>query len=320
MSGVLIIGATTPIGRALVRQISSRQPDCTIIAVGRETSGFSSMWPPGIEYHSVDIRRQRRLRRLLFGRVKEAGIDSVIHLAMHRRARDFGRSVRRLNVEATRALLEMCRAHPTINHFVLRSYAEVYDVNAELPSLICEDHPLNLSPKAPQWVRDRVEADLLACTSMGVSPLGIAVLRCAECIAPRVGSQLYDYLTGRVCLRPLGYDPMMNLISVADIVEALYAAWSTKKSGVFCVPGHDTMPLSEVIRYAGRADVPLPGPSLKPLYYLRSLAVGSDFRYDLNQWRLHFSGVLDGRKTKQELGYVPANPISWLQISTGNFG
>ena len=57
-------------------------------------------------------------------------------------------------------------------------------------------------------VRDvhRVEADLAVCACIGRSPLVVTVLRCAECFAPSSGSQLWDYLQSRVCLRPMGYD------------------------------------------------------------------------------------------------------------------
>jgi UDP-glucose 4-epimerase len=81
--------------------------------------------------------------------------------------------VHALNVDATRALLQLCERHPTIKRFVLKSYAEVYAVQHDLPVLIAEDHPLNLHPNAPQYVRDRVEADLHACVRMGLGEGGL---------------------------------------------------------------------------------------------------------------------------------------------------
>ena len=74
----------------------------------------------------------------------------------------------------------------------MRSCVEVYQVQRDLPALISEEHPLNMNEGAPQWVRDRVEADVTACTRMGLASFDILVLRMAEILAPGTGSQ---YLT-----------------------------------------------------------------------------------------------------------------------------
>ncbi|MCA9637082.1 MAG: hypothetical protein KC420_13740, partial [Myxococcales bacterium] len=187
----------------------------------------------------------------------------------------------------------------------------VYTIVGDKPSIIDEEHPLNLTPAAPQWIRDRVEADLTVCTYIGLSRLRIAVLRCAECLAPKTGSQIYDYLQSQVCLRPLGFDPMLNLISLADAARAQALALRSDEQGIFNIPGADTLPLSRVIARSGRIAVPMPEPLLGPLYRLRSATIGTDFRYDLNHWRFHFSGVLDGRRAAARLGYRPEAPLVW---------
>jgi UDP-glucose 4-epimerase len=141
--------------------------------------------------------------------------------------------------------------------------------------------------------------------------LPIAVLRCAEIIAAGTGSQLWDYLQSRVCFRPLGFDPMLNVLSLADAVAAFEAALRSTAIGVFNIPGHDTLPLSYAIEESGRADIPVPGPLMAPLYGLRRLVAGFDFRYDLNLRRFHFGGVLDGTRARETLGYVPRTPVTW---------
>lgn len=82
-------------------------------------------------------------------------------------------------------------------------------------------------------------------------------------------------------------------------------------------PGHaefagaDTLPLSRLIERVERVDVPLPGPVLGPLYVARALTRGTDFRYDLNRWRFHFSALPDGAHARAALGYEPVHPIDW---------
>ena len=235
----------------------------------------------------------------------------VVHTAMSRSAMAEGGGVHALNVESTRALLQLCERHPTIRRFVLKSYAEVYAVQHDLPVLIGEEHPMNLHPNAPQYVRDRVEADLHACVRMGLSPLQIVVLRCTEALSPGTGSQLFDYLESPVCLRPAGFDPMINVASLKDIVGAMHLAAVHTAQGVFNVPGYDTLPLSMAIRKWGRVGIALPSSWLTPLYRWRRRLRGHDFRYGMNRRRFHYSGVLDGRRAREVLGYVPQVGVDW---------
>jgi nucleoside-diphosphate-sugar epimerase len=222
--------------------------------------------------------------------------------------------VHQLNVDATRELLRLIDRHPTIRQFVVRSYAEVYSASSRQPDILDEDQPLNLDPRAPQWIRDRVEADLVVCTRMGLAPYRIAVLRCAECLAPECGSQLHDYLSSDLCLSPLGFDPMINLATITDIARALVTAARVGAQGVFNIPGADTLPLSEVIAAAGRREVLVPGPLLAPLYRWRQRALGADFHYGLNASRFHINAILDGRRAASVLKYTPTTPLDWTRL------
>lgn len=304
---VLVTGATTPLGVALVEHLVAQPWVEHVLAIAREPAGpFASS---RVTYASCDLTRARTLHDLLWGPGRRLGIDTVIHGALHRSARDRGTRIRAENVGITRQLLAALERHPTIRRLVLRSGAEVYALRDTEPNLLDEDAPLELDPAAPQWVRDRVEADLTTCARMCSAGTAIAVARCAEVLAPASGSQLWDYLQTRVCLRPLGFDPMINLLSVADHARALALVARSSAVGVFNIPGADTLPLSRIVTLAGRLGVPLPGPLLHPLYQLRTWTIGLEFRYDLNLRRFHFGGVLDGTRAQQVLGYRPRHPI-----------
>ena len=314
--GVMVTGATTPLGSALIRRLLLEPHIEKILAIGAEKqpAELAPLLGERVHYMAVDLTRERSLRGLLFGEAARLSIDTVLHTATHRWARDHGKKIHHLNVEATRQLLQLCEQHPTIKRFIYRGFSEVYDIAAQLPVLIKEDHALELSPKAPQWVRDRVAADLMVCTRMGMSPLQIIVLRCAECVAAQTGSQIYDYLSSRVCLQPLGYDPILNLLSLPDLTEALWLALSSPSQGIFNIPGADTLPLSAIVRKAERLRIALPGPLVDSLYRARSLVRKKDFRYDLNRERFHLSAVLDGSRAAKILRYQPRHPINWTRI------
>lgn len=315
MSRYLLTGATTPIGQALVRRLLQEKDTELIFAVGAEPYRPRAIEVDGrVRYVRVDLTRERSIRQLLFGDCARERVEVVVDMAFHRSARAVGARARALNVLETRRLLALSEEHPSIRRFVFRSFAEVHDVSAALPALVDERHPLNLRPDAPQWVRDRVEADLTVCTRMGMSELSIAVLRCAECLAPRTGSQLHDYLGSRVCFRPMGYDPVVNLISEDDIAEALTLAARSEAQGIFTIPGATTLPLSQIIRRFGRTQIPVPGPAMSPLYRARRAVLRSDFDYSLNRGRLHFAVVPSGARAEKVLGYTPRVTVTFPRV------
>ena len=313
MMSVLVTGATTPIGERLVRSLLADTRIDHVLAVGRqrEEDALAFSRTTRLTYFQVDLRKSRRVQELLFGPARDLGVECVVHLSEHRSSYAQGARAYAQNVEAVRSILELSDRHPTIRRLVLKSDAVVYKVSLDLPVLVTEDHPLALDAGEPQFVRDRVEADLTACARMGLADCEIVVLRCAEALAPGTGSQLYDYLAAPVALRPAGFDPMVNVATIADIVHALELATYGSGEGVFNVPGFDTLPLSITMQRWGTANVPMPGVLIRRLYTLRHWATGSDFSYGINRKRMHYGLVLDGTRAKSVLGYAPRHPVDW---------
>jgi len=306
---VMVTGATAPLGTALVQALLGTAGVELVLAVGRECDPTLPS-DPRLRYRTVDLTRRRALHALVWGEARTLGVEVVVHGIQHRRVHDQGAPIHAQNVEVTRELVLACTAHPTIRRLVYRSFAEIYAVHHGTSSILDEEAPLDFDPRSTQWVRDRVEADLTVCAHLG-GALSIAVLRCAEIFAPDAGSQLWDYLQSRICLRPLGFDPMVNVLSLDDAVAAFAAALRGSATGVFNIPGCDTLPLSRAIAESRRADVPVPGPLLAPLYGLRHSTTGFEFRYDMNIQRFHFIGVLDGARARAALGYVPRTHVAW---------
>ncbi|MFT7518401.1 MAG: UDP-glucose 4-epimerase [Kiritimatiellia bacterium] len=313
MIAVLVTGVATPLGERLVRSLLADTRVRHVLAVSEvpRRDALTILDNPRLTYLQVDLTSTRKVHRLVFGPARNLGVEVVVHLAQHRDYHARGRRAHKLNVESLRSILDLAERHPTIRRVVVKSHAEVYRVSLDLPVLVSEDHPLNLSPRAPQYVRDRVEADLSACTRMGLSNAEIVVLRCAESLAPGTGSQLFDLLDAPLALRPAGFDPMVNVATIADIVQALERALHGSGEGVFNIPGCDTLPLAECFRKWGTRHMPMPGGLIRPLYKLRHRLVGSDFSYGMNRRRMHYGLVLDGTRAKNVLGYEPNNPVDW---------
>ncbi len=306
---VMVTGASATLGMALVESLLAAADVDLVLAVHRPSESTHAPHPKLVTY-TTDLARPRALRDLVWGPVRRAGIDAVVHGIHHRRSADTGPAIHAQNVESTRELVLACADHPTIRRFVYRSFAEIYALRHGTSDLVDEDSPLDFDPLAPQWIRDRVEADLTVCARLA-GPPAISVLRCAEIVAPGTGSQLWDYLQSRVCFRPLGFDPMLNVLGVEDATRAIELALRSDATGIFNIPGHDTLPLSAAIAESGRVDIPVPGPLMSPLYGLRRVVAGFDFRYDMNLRRFHFGGVLDGTRAAEVLGYTPRTSVRW---------
>lgn len=319
MTGVLVTGATTSLGVALVRALLDDPRTTAVLATAREPlpAVFERFRDARLRYERADLTHERQLHDLMFGTARALGIEVVAHTALHRMPWPSGNQTHALDVEATHSLLLTAERQPSVKRFVFRSSSSVYRIDPHRATVLDEDAALELSPDSPQPVRDRVEADLTVCTRMGLSRLGIVVLRLAEILADGVGSQLQDYLQSKLCLRPLGFNPMLNVLSLEDAAEALKRAVFADGSGVYNIPGADTLPLSVAIKLAGKRALPLPGPLLAPLYRVRASALGMEFRYDLAYRSFHFSAVLDGARAREELGYVPRHPVAWSERPNG---
>jgi UDP-glucose 4-epimerase len=304
----MVTGATAPLGAALVERLLAEPDVELVLAVGRHLERAHDA--PRLVHVTADLTHSREVHDLIRGAARDHAIDTVVHAAQHRNPHDGGPRVHAQNVESVRSLVLACAGHAAIRRFVYRSFADVYAHGHATTTLIDEDAALELDPAAPQWLRDRVEADLTVCAQRG-GRLQITVLRCAELLVPAAGSQLWDYLSSRVCLRPAGFDPIINVLGLDDAVSAFVAAARSSTGGVFNVRGADTLPLSRAIEESGRADVPVPGFLMTPLYKLRRAVTGFEFRYDLNVRRFHFGGMLDGSRASRELGYVPQAHTRW---------
>jgi UDP-glucose 4-epimerase len=270
--------------------------------------------PAKLHYAQADFSSYRSLREVLSSRALQ-DVDTIVHVLQEseRVSRDHHVSP---SAEGTRALLLLAQEHSSVRRFVLRSFASLYRLDNREPVFIDENHALDLE-HVPVSLRACAEADFVACEKFGNSELQTIVLRCAELLTPGGHNPLYDYLSSRVCLRPLGYDPMLNVLSPEDLACALRRAASSTATGVFNIPGYDTLPLSELTAAARRISVPVPGPALSPLYALRRAFTGLRFQYSTDETRFHYGAVLDGSKARQLLGYVPEHSVDFEHLFAG---
>ena len=258
----------------------------------------------------ADFSSYRSLRDLLSSQALR-DVDTIVHVLSEEG--DARAAI------ATRELLQLAEEQPGMQRFVLRSVARLYRTDSREPALIDEQHALDWA-RIPRALWAAAEADFTVCERIGSSRLQLLVLRCADVLSPLRDGALHAYLSSRVCLRPLGYDPMLNVLSLEDLARALSLAAVSGGSGIYNIPGRDTLPLSELIRAARRIDAPVPGPLLGPLYALRARLTRRRFDYLNDRVLFHYGAVVDGSKARRLLGYQPTSPISFDQLFAAETG
>ena len=104
MSRFLITGGTTTVGRALVTRLLADPDVERVLVVGREAQRPSLQVDARLIHLRYDLSRERSVRSLVFGPVRDEGITSIVHMATHRGVVE-GERAHALHVQGTRRIL-----------------------------------------------------------------------------------------------------------------------------------------------------------------------------------------------------------------------
>ena len=309
---VLITGVTSTLGRQVANQLYFDNKTGTIIgtAINERPYYFDDFNPKKFIYKQTDILKGRQLQNLFLSEdFKLSNIDTVIHLAFYNRLEEYTEESHKLNVEGTKNLLDLCVENPLIKKFIFKSSHIVYKIMSENPVLLDEEADLNFSNKADTWVRDRVDADMICQSRMEMKHIAIVILRPTNIVGRNIHGTLNAYFDSPLCIKPMGYNPMINLIHVRDVVNAIQLCVHKNVRGIFNLSGMETAPLSEFIRLNNARKLNLPGPLISPVNgVLRRLGITRHY-YKVEADLMHYSSLLDDAKARQFLGWEPKNHI-----------
>jgi UDP-glucose 4-epimerase len=102
----------------------------------------------------------------------------------------------------------------------------------------------------------------------------------------------------------LGFDPMVQLVHVQDVAEAIAIALQPGHRGIYNIVGPGEVPLSAVLDELGRRPRLIPHPMAKPL-------LGLAFRLGISSFPvqeldfIRYVCMVDGRRAAAELGFRP---------------
>ena len=225
---ILVTGASGPLGRQLVEQLYFDKGVNFVLATasGPRPYFFEEFSSERFAYTQINLTKGREVSNLFHGALfRDQNIDTVIHLAFKTQPNesDADRS-HKLNIDSTRMLIDHATQSESVKKFIFRSSHQVYRLTSQSSVFLKEESDLNFEASANQWIRDRVDADMLCRAHMGGPNLDIVVLRLSNLMGMNVRSQLYWLLHGAAAHTPMGYNPMMNLLHTKDAVRAFQLA------------------------------------------------------------------------------------------------
>lgn len=294
---VVITGISGRLGRIVARRLH-HEADVQIVGLDRRPMRGR---PKDIEHHLVDLRSKQA--RDIF---RAGDVDALIHLGVMHDPRARPAELYSWNITGTTKLLEYCQAY-RVPKVVLVSSSDVYGPRPDNPQFLTEDAPLLAAQRFPQ-MRDLVEVDHLVSTFLWrAREIETVILRPVH-ILGAVHNAPSNYL--RIARPPvlLGFDPMVQLIHVEDVADAIALALAPGRRGIYNLVGPGEVPLSVVLRELGREPLPIPHPVARPLL---SLA----FRLGLSSFPvaeldfIRYVCMVDGRRAAAELGFRPGRTL-----------
>jgi len=204
----------------------------------------------GLDFIQADLRSPQMVELL-----REEAVSTLCHLTFVESARpneaDFD-----LNVLGAMKLLGAC-AEAGVRKVVLKSSMAVYGAHPSNSAFLKEEHPLKGS-LAYGYTRDMVEIEAF-CNGFRrqVPEMAQTILRFPSIVGPTADTPMTRFLQEPLTPILLGFDPMMQVIHEEDVVEALVYATVNGQPGVYNVAAEGVLPLSKLMRLAGKMTVPV---------------------------------------------------------------
>jgi len=180
---------------------------------------------------------------------------------------------------------------------VVLSSTAVYGVSEASPILRIEADELDPLPRKAgdehgHWIAGLRERE------SGYRELGhetgwrVLSLRAAAVVGGPIRSEIADYLDAAMPVRVAGFDPPIQVLHYADLLDAIERGTIEDVEGTLNVVGRGVVLLSRLVALCGRVALPLPEMLAR---WLVPAALGSDAL----KWRC----VADGRRAEQVLGF-----------------
>ena len=288
---VVITGIAGRLGQALARRLHR---DWEVIGVDRRSM---DTLPKDIEFHKVDIRRRKTEDIFRTHRV-----DALVHLNIMHDPRRSAEESYEFNILGTQKMLHLCQQH-NVGKVVILSSANVYGPAASNNQFLTEEAPL-MGSQSYGEIRDLIAVDMYASSFFWRHPeIETVILRPVHIIG-EVRNAPSNYLRLQTLPTLLGYDPMIQIVHIEDVVQSMVKALRPGIRGIYNIAGPGELPLSEIIRALGRRKLPVPEPVARALFGAMWKARLTSFPTQ-EMDHIKYVCMVDDSRARASLGYAP---------------
>lgn len=294
---VVITGISGRLGRLLARRLHR---DGRYHVVGIDRRHFHGK-PKDIEHFQVDLR-SKKARDV----IRHGGVSALVHMGVMHNPRQSEEEHHSWNIAGTMKLLEYCQVY-RVPKVVVLSSANVYGPRPDNAQFLTEDAPLMGAQEFPE-IRDLIEVDHLASSFFWKSrDIETVILRPVH-ILGSVRNAPSNYLRLPVVPTLLGFDPMVQVIHEADVIEAILCALRPGVRGIFNVTGPGELPLSAILTELGRPVLRFPHPLARPLLTALWRFGATSFPVPELDF-IRYVCMVDGGRAREELGFRPRHSL-----------
>lgn len=255
-----------------------------------------------VRFHRVDLTEPTADSQLAEILEKE-GCDAVLHAAFLRRPYADNAAAHELEVIGSLHVMNAA-ASAGVRKLVVLGTAEVYGASLYNPSYLSESRAL-AAHSSSHSARDRAEIEqLLALFADRHPSMVVTVLRPCWVTGPTVTSRVLDHFAGDRVTTLLGYDPLLQWLHESDWLRAIECVLDSDAPGPYNLAGDGPLPLSTLLRLAGKRARPVPHSVLYRVGYLPAVWRDGDPPAGFYDY-LRFVWLVDARRAREELGFVP---------------
>jgi UDP-glucose 4-epimerase len=297
---VVVTGASSFLGANLVGLLEEDPRIARIVAIDVKAPATAQRKTRFYEVDFTGSSAEARLSEIL----SAEHADTLVHLAFMSSPTHATAHAHEVESVGTRHVLVAAR-HARVRKVVMWSQTLLYGAKSTNPNFLTESHPLRAPTNEP-WFADKIDAEQEIARFAERSPQTVVtVLRTAPILGPTIHNYLTRYLARRLVPTAMGFDPLVQFLHEVDAIAAFKLAVDRDRPGTYNVVGDGVLPLSTVIKLAGRLPLPVPHPFAQSMGAALWLAQVVDVPPSFFHY-LRFLCVADGAKAKTTLGFRPA--------------
>ncbi len=300
-TSVLITGAGGYLGRQVVADLAANPGSLErIIALDLRPEPEATRLP-GVTYLTADVREHTLIRM-----IEAEKPQVVVHLAaLVTPGKQTDRKLEyEVDVLGTEHVLEGC-VRAEVKKLIYSSSGAAYGYHADNPAWLTEDDPLRGNVEFAYSDHKRQVEEMLARWRHDYPELEQLILRSGTILGAGTNNQITALFDKPLITGVMGSQTPFVIIWDQDVVGVIRQGIFSQATGIYNLAGDGAISLREIALMVGKIYLPLPAWLLKgALWLLKRLGLT---QYGPEQVGfLQYRPVLDNRRLKEVMGYVPA--------------